>query len=286
MKTSEPPVSNPKSTEVSANQSNTRERLKPTKGASASPENLQQKIAETLETSTGMVVDQFMRDSSAKIERIDDRADELRIVLRIGFETPNATPDDFLQSEREVRIFRRRFCTFLKTSQVRRRLANRFYNQFVEFIFEHRKMYRLPQQVRSRIKPFGERRLAGRSPLLIPSNQVPHVKKQLSDIRLFVQDMRKTVTNWKKRNAKITDETVRSRLRAHYDRQKFPWVICLRLLPTILPAKRSHSMSSVISCPDQWSIDDFAVLWTQQWLFWTTGKRYDLKQIKRLITPA
>jgi hypothetical protein len=283
MKTTERAIPTEKIAEVTTNKSNTRARFNPTNGASASPENLHQRIADTLRASTTMLVDQFIREWSVEIERIDERKDELRIVLRLGFETPSPT-SDWLISAREVTAIRRGFCSFLKKGLERRRMTNLFYEQFVDFIFEYKKMHRLPPEILRRIKPIGERRLSGRAPLLIPADQIADAKKQLFEIRSFVYDMQATVNKWKKRNPKITDEIVLERLRSHYDKNQSPWIICLPSLPMILPAKRSQSeLTSTISCPDRWEVVDFAVRLAQQWLLRDSGKRYDLKQIKRLI---
>jgi hypothetical protein len=245
-------------------------------------------VARSLGRELQLLTNDFWRDVPASIENIKLRKNGLTLSVRLPFLSPPPSREsgDRPGTQKEVDEIRSGFAEFVRGQQpVRRRLAGFFYSEFHTFLLGYCKIYRFNKDIRKRIKPPGERRLAGRPALPIPPSQKRAVKQQARTIFAAVLEMREAITRWKRKQPSIKQNTIQDRLTSQYDCERYPWTR-YAFLSVTMSAKPENQTRASIAEPEKWSCPDIAAQWTQDWFHGEYGHKYDLREIRKLIQKS
>ena len=245
-------------------------------------------VARSLGRNLQLLTNNFWRHVPASIENIKVGKSAVTVSIRLPFVSPPPSGEsgDRTGTQKEVDEIRSGFVEYLREQQpVSRRLASFFYSEFHAFLLGYCKIYRFDKDIRKLIEPPGERRFAGRPALPIPPSQQRTVKKQAKSIYAAVLEMREAITHWKRKKPSVTQNTIRDRLTSQYDCERYPWTR-YAFLNVTLRARRPDGTQASFAEPEKWSCPDVAAKWTQDWFHGEYGRRYDLREIKKLLRKS
>jgi hypothetical protein len=244
--------------------------------------------ARSLGRNLQLLTDDFWLDVPASIENINLEKRGLTLSLWLPFLSPPPSLEsgDRPATQKEVDQIRIGFVDFLREQQsVSRRLAGFFYSEFYTFLLGYCKIGRFDEDIRKLIKPPGERRLAGRPTLRIPLSRKLAVKQQAQTIYAGVLEMQKTIMKWKRKKPSITPDEIRDRLAFEYDCERYPWSR-YALRNVLMKAKRPYESQASFAEPEKWACPEIAAKWTQDWFHGDCGRRYDLREIRKLLRKS
>jgi hypothetical protein len=263
------------------------------------PKNIIDSLATSIAADLRLLADNFWYDLPARITNVSFQEDQLVLRMALPFRNPQPSnePGDWLARQKDIDHINLGFLGFLKEQPlIGRRLANLFYSEFHRFLLRETKRFRLGDAVRTKIEGLGERRLAGRPKLPIPDRARDAVKREVRAIYGAVLEIQDKIKCWKKEAGNITDNQIRDRLKAEYDREHYPWSRYAFQVTRILPAKRAygsykkqenHQLTRPgFDQPERWSASDVAALWAQTWFYREYGELYDLREIRKLLKPT
>lgn len=246
-------------------------------------------VARSLQRNLRLLNDEFWAELPASFETIKLRNDGLAVSLRLPFlrPSPSGESGEWLSTQKAVDTIRNEFAAYLREKQsVAKRLATFFYTEFHDFLLGYTRGHRFNPEIVKMIKRPGERRMAGRPHIPIPERRVRGVRRQVRTVFSAVLEMQSKIKTWKRTSPSITEGKIRDRLELEFDCTRYPWTRYAFRDTKTLPVKPYHETRVGFDQPNKWSCPDVAVKWTQDWFYYETGHRYDLRHLKRLLVKS
>jgi hypothetical protein len=257
-------------------------------------EDIDRRIAQSLEAEIRRLAEGFCYELPVNLKevRLQNEALNLRMTLPLRNPPPPYDSEDRLSSRKDISEIRKGFAMFVRTEpQLAKRLSNFFFTEFHDFLRRYTKTYRFSETIQSKIHNSESRRLAGRPHLSIPSHDRSAVRKKGREIRNGALEVQTQIQSWKKGGEQLDDPTIRKLLKLHFDAEQYPWLRFALRNRTGIPSKRSYEKQNRrdqgncnLGEPERWSIPDVAALWTQIWFESEFGQRYDLREIRKLLS--
>jgi hypothetical protein len=239
-------------------------------------------------------------DKPVQIKSVSFQKSAIRLEIDWPFLLPEATgnPDDWLQSNRDLRNFQKEFRLLLLEQRQAAKLGNLLHGEFVAFLerfFGAAKYEPYPigrdsdVTVRDYLeltkKVAKEGRSAGPRRTVIPPSRAAEMRREGCRIILVLDDMRKDNRRPLGEITSRTESLLLAKLVSDYDSDRYPWMKYFRRSWRRLGTSKGwkHPNGPLLAAPPSWSAKELAVWIIHYKYLQKSGADYPVGAISKVV---
>jgi hypothetical protein len=266
--------------------------------------NLKYQIAKTFLRGATREMEALLRacivDKPVQITVVSFKKSAIRLEIDWPFLLPEATgnPDDWLESNRDVRNFQKEFRLLLLEQRQAAKLGNLLHGEFVVFlerVFGAAKYETYPIGRNSNVtvrdyleltkKVAGDGRSAGPRRTVIPPGRAAEMRREGCKIISVLKDARKRNRRALKEITGRTESLLLAKLMSDYDSDHYPWMKYFRRSWHLLGITKSwkHTNDPLLAAPSSWSAKELAVRIIHHKYLQETGADYPVGAISKVV---
>jgi hypothetical protein len=239
-------------------------------------------------------------DKPVQIKSVSFQKSAIRLEIDWPFLLPAATgnPDDWLQSDRDVRRFQKEFRLLLLEQRQAAKLGNLLHGEFIAFLerfFGAAKYETYPIGRSSNVtvrdyleltkKVAADGRSAGPRRTVIPPGRAAEMRRKGCKIISVLKDARKRNRRPREEINSRTESLLLAKLVSDYDSDHYPWMKYFRRSWDRLGITKSwkHTNDPLLAAPPSWSAKELAVWIIHHEYLQETGADYPVGAISKVV---